>query len=247
MKNMTRETDVRLSVVLPVHNEKENLPIVVNELLRNIGNVIKEIIIVDDCSDDSTSNLAEELADKIGRIKVIHRSPPSGLGRAIRNGFAKASGNYILTIDSDMEMLPEEVPRMLTKLKDTGCDVVVGSRFAEGSVLKGYSKFKCFFNRAFNNIFKYVLGTRISDLTFGFKILRDVIVGSINWKSETHGIAGETTMKPIAFGFAVEEVPVSWVRRKYGKSKFKVSYYYEYVFIGINASLQRLIRLLREW
>jgi len=242
MKDMS-ENDIRLSVVLPVHNEKENLPIVINELLMNIGDVIREIIIVDDCSDDSTSNLADELGNKINRVKVIHRSPPNGLGRAIRDGFAKASGNYILTIDSDMEMLPKEVPRMLAKLRMAHCDVVVGSRFTDGSVLEGYSRLKYFFNRAFNNIFRYMVGTRISDLTFGFKILRDT-VAHVTWESETHGIAGETTMKPIVLGFTVEEVPVSWIRRKRGKSKFKPSYYYEYLCVGIKVSIRRFARMV---
>jgi len=244
MTNMG-ETDIQLSVVLPVRNEKENLPAVITELFRNIGDAIKEIIIVDDCSSDSTSTLADQLSASYAKIKVIHRTPPNGLGRAILDGFANASGNYALTIDSDMEMLPGEIPRMIAKLRSTGCDVVVGSRFTEGSVLEGYSRFKYFFNRAFNSIFKYMLGTHISDLTFGFKILRDVVT-RVKWESETHGIAGETTMKPIALGFTVEEVPVSWIRRKHGESKFRISYYYEYLRVGIKASIQRLVRMLKR-
>jgi len=242
MKNMA---GIRLSVVLPVYNEKENLLTVVNGLFTNIGDVLKEIIIVDDSNDESAINLIQELESESNRIKVIRRPYPKGLGTAIREGFARASGNYVLTIDSDMEMLPEEVPRMLAKLKNTGCDVVVGSRFTEGSVLEGYSKFKYFYNRAFNKIFRCLLGTQISDLTFGFKILRDDIVTRVNWESEKHGIAGETTMKPIALGFAVEEVPVSWIRRKHGKSKFRLSYHLEYLWVGIKASFQRLLRMLK--
>jgi len=241
------QKNIKLSIILPAHNEGKNLPIIINQLFKDFSHLFQEIIIVDDCSADSTPEIAEELARKYGRIRVIHRSPPSGLGRAIRAGFMAASGDYLLTIDSDLEMSPRDIPRMLSKLNSTECDVVVGSRFTERSVLEGYSRIKYIYNRAYNRVFRQILGMHISDLTFGFKVLKNEVVQSVRWESVAHGIAAETTLKPIVLGFKVEEVPVSWISRKYGKSTFRFSYNFEYLKVGIKAVFIRLRRALQSY
>ena len=234
-----------ISIVIPAHNEEQNLPKLIGQILKIVGSDLKEILIVDDCSTDSTPQLADELARKYGKVKAIHRKPPGGLGRAIRAGFARATGNYVVTMDADFEMLPQDVPKMFKKMRDSGCDAVVGSRFMGGSVLRGYSRMKLVYNRVFNFVFRALLWTGISDLTFGFKVLSKRVVRSIRWTATQHGIATETTVMPIAMGYRVCELPVSWIRRKHGKSSFKVSYNLQYVKMGLRAVARKWRRALK--
>lgn len=96
-------------------------------------------------------------------------------------------------------------------------------------------------NRLFNFVFSVLLMTKISDLTFGYKMLTRNVGDSIDWKSDRHEVATETTIMPIALGYRVEEVPVSWIRRKYGKSSFRFSYNFQYVKIALRAVLKKWV------
>ncbi|MDI6903477.1 MAG: glycosyltransferase [Methanocellales archaeon] len=232
---------MRLSIILPAHNEANTLPELVEQLISTIDKSLYEIIIVDDCSTDQTPQISHELSRKYDKVKVIHRKSSPGLGNAIKTGLKTARGSHILLMDADGEMRPEDVPKMIDKAKK-GYDVVIGSRFIKGSKLVGYSRKKLVMNRLYNLVFAKFLRTKVKDLTFGFKILSREVVGGIAWEAEKHGIAAETTVKPIVKGYRAVEVPACWTRREKGSSKFHFSYNFEYIKIGVKGVYAKWMR-----
>jgi glycosyltransferase involved in cell wall biosynthesis len=202
----------RLSVVVPSRNEELNIPPLVENLKACYGEYIKEIIIVDDNSRDETAKVTEKLALGDSRIKLIRRNMPNGVGRALRDGFALAEGDFVLTMDCDFQhLLPE-----LTGLFDAvakGADVAIGSRFSRESVLLNYAFTKILANRGFHIIANLLLGKHFRDATNNLKLMRKEVLGSLVLEADDFAANAETGLQPILLGYKVEEVPISWINR----------------------------------
>jgi dolichol-phosphate mannosyltransferase len=117
-----------------------------------------------------------------------------------------------------LETEPAAVDRMVDKIIQTGCDGVIANRWLPGGGFTNYDPIKYVLNWIFQKTFRLLFWTRISDLTFGFKILNREIARAIPWQGTLHEICIETTIKPIARGYAIEQIPSVWVGRKEGQS-----------------------------
>jgi dolichol-phosphate mannosyltransferase len=202
----------RLSVVVPSRNEELNIPHLVENLKACYGEYIKEIIIVDDNSRDGTAMVTEKLALEDSRIKLIRRSMPNGVGRALRDGFAAAKGDFILTMDCDFQhLLPELADLFATVAK--GADVAVGSRFSRESVLLNYAFTKILANRGFHILASLLLGRHFRDVTNNLKLMRKEVLKRLVLEADNFAANAETGLQPILLGFKVEEVPISWINR----------------------------------
>jgi SAM-dependent methyltransferase len=126
-----------VSIIIPCHNEAMNLGPLVERILALYGEYVHEIITVNDGSNDRTGEVMAKLAAKDHRVKPLHRLPPNGVGLAIADGLAAASGRYVLTMDCDFQHLLPEFRDMLDATAE-GYDVVIGSRFSRHSVLLNY-------------------------------------------------------------------------------------------------------------
>lgn len=211
---------MKISVIMPVHSEKETVVEITRELHQFLGHELFEIlIIVSPDSPPETFNICSNLSKEYSRVKLFTQKENPGVGRAYREGFALATGSHVLMIDSDGEMPVATVKLMLDKMKATNCDMVIGSRWMRGGGVRGYDRFKYFLNRGFQLIFRVLLRTRIHDLTLGFKLIKAEIVHSIPWRAVYNNIGVETSMFPIKIGYHVEEVPTVWEKRKSGISK----------------------------
>lgn len=211
---------MKISVILPVYSETDSLRRLTEKLTALLRERLHEIIfVVSPRCTGETFSIAEELARKYPRVKNRQQRENPGLGLAVRQGLAEASGTHVLMMDSDGEMDPATAPLMVEKMVETGCDMVVASRWMKGGGVKGYSPIKYFLNRLFQVIFRILYRTKIHDLTLGFKLARRDKIGNIRWNSIFHEIAAETTLRPIKLGYYAEEVPTVWVRRKTGVSK----------------------------
>ena len=202
----------KVSIVVPCHNEEPNILSLVENLKGYFDDYIHEIVLVDDNSSDGTRAIAEKLAAEDPRIKVVRREMPNGVGLAIRDGISVATGEYILTMDSDFQhILPE-----LTGLFDAaeaGADVAVGSRFSRESVLLNYSFTKIIVNRGFHILANLLLRKHFRDVTNNLKLMKREVADRLRLTASDFAVNAEIGLQPLLMNFNVKEVPISWINR----------------------------------
>ena len=203
------------SIVVPCHNEEMNVRPLITALIDAYDAYIHEIIIVDDSSSDGTANAVRAAMQADARVRLIQRRPPNGVGRALRDGYAAATGRYILTIDGDFVLLVPEL-RDLFDCIAHGRDGAIGSRFSYESVLINYPFFKSLCNRAFHLLVNLTLLPHVRDLSNNLKLYRADILKTLDIEESHFAANVETGLKPLLAGYDVREVPISWVGRTAG-------------------------------
>ncbi|MGP0566834.1 MULTISPECIES: glycosyltransferase [unclassified Nitrospina] len=202
----------RVSVVVPCHNEEANLKPLVANLTGYFDDYIQEIVLVDDNSTDRTAEVGETLHEQDPRVRLVRRTPPNGVGRALRDGLAAAQGDYVLLMDCDFQhILPE-----LTGLFDAvagGADVAIGSRFSRDSVLLNYAFTKILANRAFHLLARILFRKYLRDLTNNLKLMKREVAQNLQLEAHDFAANAETGLQPLLLGYKVEEVPISWINR----------------------------------
>jgi dolichol-phosphate mannosyltransferase len=212
--------DYRISVVLPVFSETDTVVDIVNWLRRRLARQLQEIIIVLSPSSSPRSKvICNTLAAREKRIRLHVQRKNPGLGHAVREGMRRVRGNVVLLMDSDGEMEIETVPRLIAEMGRGNHGLVVASRWIRGGGFTGYNPLKYGLNWGFQQLFRVLHGTRLHDLTYGFKLMRAELARGIAWEGTLHEIACETTLKPVHLGVSVGEVASKWTRRCQGSSK----------------------------
>jgi dolichol-phosphate mannosyltransferase len=211
------------SVVVPCHNEEMNVPRLVEGLLGLYDRYIHEIIIVNDNSTDGTAAVTQEIARSEPRVRILDRKPPNGVGRALRDGYAAATGRYILSMDSDFLCILPELRDLFDSIA-RGRDGAMGSRFSYESMLVNYPFFKILCNRGFHLLANLLCPLRVRDLSNNLKLFRAEIFKNLNIEQPHFAANAETGLKPILAGYDIEEVPMSWINRSIdmGSSTFSV-------------------------
>jgi len=213
-----------ISVVIPSHNEEMNIGPLTERILALYGDYIHEIIPVNDGSTDRTGKVIDELAARDDRIKPLHRAPPNGVGLALADGLAAATGRYVLTMDCDFQHLLPEF-RDLFDAAAEGSDVVIGSRFSRHSVLLNYPFLKIFANRAFHSFTVLLFGRRIRDVTNNLKLMRQEVARELRLRQPGFAANAEVGLQPFVLGYEVKQVPISWINRTpgMGASSFRLA------------------------
>lgn len=211
-----------ISVITPVYNERENLPIFIESLEKTLSHQGRkfEIIIVEDNSPDGSGVVAEELAKQYGNITLIQRSRRMGLGTAIKEGFKHSSGDLIISIDCDLSHDPSDIPELIDAFKDH--DIVVGSRFTRGGEIKGRSIWRNVLSVFANLFIRLLSGYPIKDWTSGLRVYRRAVletvfpqVACIKWDFQF-----EVLYRSLISNFNVKEMPITFKERGGGRSKF---------------------------
>src|SRR3954454_21908032 len=164
---------MRATICLPTYNERENL----EPMLRALAAVVREgdtVLVIDDASPDGTGALADALAAELSFVDVLHRERKEGLGPAYLAGFRRAlagDAELILEMDCDFSHDPKDVPRLIG-VAEGGADVVLGSRYVEGGSIPNWGVVRRFISYGASVYGRLVLGTRVRDLTGGFKCFR---------------------------------------------------------------------------
>ena len=208
----------KLSIIIPCFNEKATIEQLLTQVIKSpVEN--KEIIIVDDCSDDGTRELLEgKLKDKID-ILVCHDNN-QGKGAAIKSGIQKVTGDYVIIQDADLEYDPDEYPVLLKPVLDNKADVVYGSRF-----LGGQSHRVLFFWHSIGNRFLTLLCNMFSDLNLTdmetcYKLFRSEIIRKITINEKRFGFEPEVTLKISKIpNIRIYEVGISYSGRTYAEGK----------------------------
>ncbi|HEX3909340.1 MAG TPA: glycosyltransferase [Solirubrobacteraceae bacterium] len=213
-----------ISVVVPCHNEAMNIPRLVHALIATYDSYIHEIVLVNDNSQDNTAEVARELGRQDPRVRLLDRSPPPGVGRALRDGYAATSGRYILTMDCDFEMLVPELQDLFDVVA-AGHEGAIGSRFSHESVLLNYPAPKLLGNRAFHLILRLFLRRKVRDISNNLKLYRADILRDMTIEQDGFAANAETGLRPLLEGRDVKEVPIAWINRSsdMGVSTFRVA------------------------
>ena len=212
-----------VSVVVPCHNEEANIKRLVRTLIGMYSDYIHEIVIVDDNSTDRTAEIAAAVASAEPRVKLVRRDLPGGVGRALRDGYAAASGKYILTIDCDFIVIASEFRGLFDAVAE-GYDGAIGSRFSSESVLVRYPFFKIVCNRGYHLLLNLLLGKRVRDVSNNLKLYRAEILKDLDIEEPHFAANVETGLKPLLLNYRIREVPASWINRTadMGKSSFNL-------------------------
>ncbi len=201
-----------LSFVFPMYNEIGNVETCVSEALR-VGYKITsnlEIVVVDDASTDGCGALADTLALKHPELKVIHHAKNRKLGGSLRTGFAAATKDWVLYIDSD---LPIQMDDALAAIPLTQADMVIGNRQgrAEGPRREIMSW-------VYNRLIRVLFGLSVRDVNFAFKLFRRAILEQITLQSEGSFIDAELLIETHNAGFTIAEIPLRYYERTAGVS-----------------------------
>ena len=210
-----------ISVIVPMYNEAENArdtaTSIVSTLNEHYGNW--ELLVVDDGSTDSTLAIAQELALKNPKIKVLHHARNFGPGRALRTGFEKAKGDIVVTIDADLSYDPRYITTLVDTLERSDADLVLASPYAEGKVT-GVPIFRLMISKLGNMVLGYALRSNVKTLTGIFRAYKKETLDSLDLKSDGKEIEPEIVAKAMAMGFEIQEVPAELRGRERGTSKF---------------------------
>lgn len=209
----------KLSVIIPAYNECGTLEVVLGRVAR--APMEKEVIVVDDGSDDGTREILERLSQDAGssdRLRIFFHDRNQGKGAAVRTGIAHATGDWILIQDADLEYDPQDYPVLLGPLLDGRADVVYGSRFLDGA--HGTRYFQHYLaNRFLTFVSNLMTGLKLSDMETGYKVFRRDVLDGIRLRSNRFEIEPEITAKVARRGYRICEVPISYNSRSYQEGK----------------------------
>ena len=211
----------RALVCLPTYDEKENVGPMTDAILAATPDV--DILVIDDNSPDGTGELADAIAAREPRVKVLHRAGKEGLGKAYLAGFdwaLRQGYELVLEMDADFSHDPRYLPDMLAASREA--DLVLGSRNIEGGGTVNWGILRKIISRGGSLYARTILGIPVRDLTGGFKCFHREVLESIDLPSvECSGYAFqiELTYRTLRRGFRVKEIPIVFVDRRVGQSK----------------------------
>ncbi len=212
------------SVVIPVRNEAENIPVITKQIEKVLSGSNFEIIFIDDGSTDNSIEILENLRKKYSFVQYLKRETKSKItvGKALRLGLESAKGKYIVVMDGDLSHDPKYILPMLRMLERY--DVVVASRFIHGGgmVIPFTLKKKvCHF--LFSFLVRLLTGITVIDFSHGFKAFKREILKSFTIDSEGFPAYTEIALKAQVLGYKVGEYPTLYGVRTKGVSKFRLS------------------------
>lgn len=218
-------------ITLPTFNERENLPGIIHDIFA-VNVPALQILVVDDNSPDGTGQVADELSRADSRIKVLHRQEKEGLGRAYIAGFREVlrdpDVDYIFEMDADFSHQPKYIPIFLSEVKSV--DFVLGSRYIRGGGVENWSWSRHAISWFANWTIRHILGVRVSDLTGGYKCFHRRVLERLdldNVQSSGYNFQIEVTYRALQAGFRLAEVPIVFVERRSGVSKFSLRIMWE--------------------
>ena len=210
-----------LSIIIPVYNEKQTLKALVEKVqsldLSSL-NLEKELVMVDDCSQDGTLAVAQGLADE-GKIRLIRHQKNQGKGAALQTGFQNARGDILLIQDADLEYNPEEYPKLLKPILDGKADVVYGSRFMGGEPHRVLYFWHYLGNKFLTLLSNITTNLNLTDMETCYKVFRSEVLKAISLKEKRFGFEPEVTAKVARLGCRIYEVGISYTGRTYTEGK----------------------------
>jgi dolichol-phosphate mannosyltransferase len=229
-------TPPRVLVVTPTYNERDNLPILVHEVLARGPEF--SILVVDDASPDGTGAVADALAaERPGRVHVLHRTGKRGLGRSYVDALSLAltmEVDVICQMDADFSHDPQYLPALVQGVVEGGNDLVIGSRYLRGVSVVNWPLGRLILSTFANRYVRGITGLPARDCTSGYRCWRREALARLplqRFVSDGYAFLVEMLYEAMGVGCRIGEVPIIYVERREGQSKMSRGVIFESVFV----------------
>jgi glycosyltransferase involved in cell wall biosynthesis len=212
----------KLSILIPVYNEEELIAAVIQRLLNvDLGPDLElELVAVDDGSTDGSAEVLDQLQSELGgALQVVRHERNRGKGAAIRSAIERATGEFAVIQDSDLEYNPQDLPHLLRPLLEGRADAVYGSRFLISGERRVMYFWHSLANHLLTTVCNMVADLNLTDVETGYKAFRLSLVRSIPLRCNGFGMEPELTVKLAQRRIALYEVPISYYGRTYAEGK----------------------------
>ena len=236
-----------LTILIPVKNEEDNISNIIDNIEKRLFNLNYEVLFVNDFSTDNTVEIINNYKNLKKNIEIVHNKK-EGLGEAIKNGIKFSKGEYLSIIMCDGSDDIDDLKKYVEIIKKENLDAVFGSRFLRNSKIIGYPKFKLFLNRIFNYFVSLIYVNKYNDFTNAFKIYKKSVLLEIEpIVSESFNVFLELPLKIINRRFKYKVVPINWLGREQGVSKFKFNELRsKYIFTLIYCFAEKILLLNKK-
>lgn len=213
------EKKMRVSVVMPVYNEKDYIKDVIKRVVDT--GVPYELVVIDDCSKDGTRDALDAIkktwTDRC-RLTVLFHEKNRGKGAALRTGFKAVTGDIVIIQDADFEYDPKDYPKLLAPIYDGRADVVYGSRFL-GDTHRVLFFWHMVGNKVLTFFSNMLTNLNLSDMETGYKAFRSEVIKKLELTSDRFGFEPEITAKVAKGGYRIYETSISYSGRTYEEGK----------------------------
>ena len=211
---------MKLSILIPVYNEEATLETIVERVLDvEYGVEEIELVIVDDCSTDSSFDVARKISENDPNVVISKHEINQGKGAAIRTAMKISTGDIVIVQDADLEYDPRDIPSLISLIQQDIADVVYGSRFSSS----GPHRVMYFWHQIGNNFLtlfsNMMTNINLTDMEVCYKALRREVVNTINIEENRFGFEPELTAKVAKGKWRIYEMPISYYGRTYEEGK----------------------------
>ncbi len=208
---------MKISVVMPVYNEEQTLREIVARVQATPYD--KELVLVNDCSVDSTAEIMAELEKEYDNVRCFHHERNQGKGGALSTGFRHVEGDVVVIQDADLEYDPADYGVLLRPIEEGKADVVYGSRFLGGPYARVHMFWHYVGNRALTLLSNCFTNLNLTDMETCYKVFRREVAEKLDIQSRTFAVEPEMTAKIARMKVRVYEVPISYAGRDYSEGK----------------------------
>jgi len=222
---MAAVTGMKLSVVIPTHNEADSLVETVETLTARLRavQIPHEIVVVDDHSTDASAQVIARLVEADGNVRYVVNEGRRGYGYAVRAGLDVYSGDVVVIVMADLSDSPRDIVSYY-RLLEQGFDCAFGTRFMPGAEVRGYPPFKLLLNRLANLAIRVLFRHGYNDTTNACKAYRREVIDNIQPLVSAHfNLTVEMPLKAAVRGYTYAIIPISWRNRRSGESKLRIN------------------------
>jgi dolichol-phosphate mannosyltransferase len=237
-------------VILPTYNEEQTLPRVLSKI--SVYEWL-DVLVVDDNSLDGTAQIVEDRGGMSGRVNLIKRPMKMGLGSAYITGFKWGLArdyDYFFEMDSDLSHNPDALPWFIKEMEDGGCDLIIGSRYTNGTISVVGWDFRRLLLSKFGNLYSSrILGLKLTDLTSGYRCYKKETLKAIDFdRIYSNGYAFQIEMAYLVerAGFKIGEMPIIFYERNHGSSKMSKKIVREAVILPWKLRISEIFHFFRK-
>jgi glycosyltransferase involved in cell wall biosynthesis len=237
-----------VTIVLPVINETFSLRQSVDILLRDVPrtDICELLIVVCARTTPASMSVVDELKREHTDLVVVLNQKRPFLGGALRDAFDAARGSHVIIMSSDLETNPNEAHLLVEQSRAHPGSIITTSRWIRGGSFTGYSRIKLVCNWLFQRFFSVLYLTRLTDMTYGYRIFPTRLVQAIEWEELRHPFNLESMIKPLRLGVPALEIPSVWTARQEGESQNPFFRNFEYFRTGLKVRFAPRRSLLRR-